>query len=102
HGSAPRLYPLSLHCALPIARFARGFGVIRSHPFWFVGVMARRASTMLRLERSRLISNEVPVTHSLEALENRQPIWANTPTELLADRKSTRLNSSHQIRSYAV
>ena len=65
-------------------RLARGFAVIRSHPFWFAGVMARRASTMLRLERSRLISNEVPVTHSLAALNNRQSIWANTPAELLA------------------
>ena len=67
-------------------RLARGFAVIRSHPFWFAGVMARRASTMLRLERSRLISDEVPVTHSLEALNNRQPIWMNTAAELLAHR----------------
>src|SRR5437764_4986206 len=65
-------------------RLARGFAVIRSHPFWFAGVMARRASTMLRLERSRLISNEVPVTHLLFALNNQQAIWANTPAELLA------------------
>src|SRR5437660_5670667 len=65
-------------------RLARGFAVIRSHPFWFAGVMARRASTMLRLERSRLVSAEVPVTHSLGALDNRQPIWSNTPAELLA------------------
>ena len=65
-------------------RLARGFAEIRSHPFWFAGVMAQRASTMLRLERSRLISAEVPVTHSLEALDNRQPIWSNTPAELLA------------------
>jgi len=65
-------------------RLARGFALIRSHPFWFAGVMARRASTMLRLERARLISNEAPVTHSLDALDNRQPISTNTPAELLA------------------
>src|SRR2546422_5954495 len=35
------------------ARMSRGFTVIRAHPFWFAGVMARRASSMLRLERSR-------------------------------------------------
>jgi len=64
-------------------RLARGFAVIRSHPFWFAAVMARRASTMLRLERSRLVSTEVPVTHSLEGLRNRQAIWVNTPAELL-------------------
>lgn len=34
------------------ARMSRGFAVIRGHPFWFAGVMARRASMMLRLERA--------------------------------------------------
>src|SRR5438067_9674743 len=34
------------------ARLSRGFTVIRSHPFWFAGVMARRASMMIRLERT--------------------------------------------------
>jgi hypothetical protein len=36
------------------ARLARGFAVIRAHPFWFAGVMARRAASMLRLERTPL------------------------------------------------
>jgi 4-amino-4-deoxy-L-arabinose transferase-like glycosyltransferase len=34
------------------ARLARGFAVIRAHPFWFAGVMIRRAASMLRLERT--------------------------------------------------
>ena len=66
------------------ARLSRGFGVIRSHPLWFAGVMARRASSMVRLERSRLISTEPPVSHALEVTEKLQPIWSNTPTDLLA------------------
>lgn len=36
------------------ARLARGFAVIRAHPFWFAGVMMRRAASMLRLERTPL------------------------------------------------
>lgn len=36
------------------ARLARGFAVIRAHPFWFGGVMIRRAASMLRLERTPL------------------------------------------------
>ena len=48
------------------ARLARGFGVIRSHPFWFAGVMARRTASMVRLERARLISNQPAVSHSLQ------------------------------------
>jgi 4-amino-4-deoxy-L-arabinose transferase-like glycosyltransferase len=39
------------------ARLARGFAVIRAHPVWFMGVMARRAASMLRLERTPLRLN---------------------------------------------
>jgi len=35
-------------------RLVRGFAVIRAHPFWFAGVMIRRAASMLRLERTPL------------------------------------------------
>jgi len=65
-------------------RLARGFGVIRRHPLWFSGVMVRRAGSMLRLERSRLVSTEPPVSHSLEIVDRLQPVWVNTPTDLLA------------------
>lgn len=43
-------------------RRARAFEVIRAHPFWFASVMARRAASMLRLERVPLASNAVPVS----------------------------------------
>jgi hypothetical protein len=62
------------------ARLSRGFAVIRSHPIWFAGVMARRAASMVRLERARLISIEPPVSN-LDA--SGQPIWSKTPEELL-------------------
>jgi hypothetical protein len=39
------------------ARRARAFAFIRSHPLWFASVMARRAASMLRLERTPLASN---------------------------------------------
>lgn len=44
------------------ARRARAFAVIRAQPLWFAGVMARRASSMLRLERVPLASNALPVS----------------------------------------
>ena len=66
------------------ARLRRGFGVIRSHPLWFAGVMTRRAASMGRLERSRLVSTDPPVSHSLKLADSAQPFWANTPAELLA------------------
>ena len=36
------------------ARLARGLAVIRAHPFWFFGVMVRRAASIMRLERTPL------------------------------------------------
>jgi hypothetical protein len=66
------------------ARLARGFGVIGRHPFWFSGIMARRAASMLRLERARLISTEPPVTHGLDAIDNLPTVRTISPEELLA------------------
>ncbi len=39
-------------------RLSRGLSVIRSHPFWFLSVMIRRAGDMWRLERVPLISTQ--------------------------------------------
>jgi Dolichyl-phosphate-mannose-protein mannosyltransferase len=37
-------------------RLARGFAIVRDHPFWFCTVMIRRAGSMWRLERAPLMS----------------------------------------------
>jgi len=66
------------------ARLSRGFAVIRSHPFWFAGVMAKRASSMVRLERARLISLMPPVSHRLDTVSRLQPVGFKVPSELLA------------------
>jgi hypothetical protein len=79
------------------ARMSRGFALIRSHPLWFSGVMARRAASMLRLERSRVVSTEPPVSHSL-ATENLQPVWTQTPRDLFTSgiSKSTQARVSFE------
>jgi hypothetical protein len=56
------------------ARLSRGFAVIRSHPFWFAGVMAKRASSMVRLERARLISTQAAVTHQKQTFAMPDPV----------------------------
>lgn len=66
-------------------RLRQGFAIIRSHPFWFLGVMAQRAGSMLRLERVRLISADPPVTHSLAATDTLPPVWTSSPQDLLAN-----------------
>jgi hypothetical protein len=63
-------------------RLARAFRIVRENPTWFAGVMLRRAGSMLRLERARLISADPPVSHRLE-VEERQRIWLGIPSDLL-------------------
>jgi hypothetical protein len=67
------------------ARLSRGFGVIRAHPVWFAGVMARRATSMVRLERSRLISLDPPVIHSVDEVKSLRPVWSAMPNKLAAE-----------------
>jgi len=67
------------------ARLSRGFAIIRSHPFWFAGVMTRRASSMMRLERSRLVSSESAITHPIPDPDLMQPDSCQTPTRLLTE-----------------
>jgi hypothetical protein len=66
-------------------RLKRGLSVITAHPFWFAGVMVRRAAGMLRLERVHTINREPPVTHPLVVNGGMTPAWANSPAELLAN-----------------
>lgn len=65
-------------------RLSEGFAVIRSRPFWFAGVMLRRAGAMLRLERVRLIADDPPVTHSLVVTEGKPAAWVSSTQDLLA------------------
>jgi len=64
-------------------RLARGLGMVRSRPFWFAGVMVRRAGGMLKLERTRIISADPPVTHSLALTETTQPVLLLMPSEIM-------------------
>jgi hypothetical protein len=66
------------------ARMKRGFGVIASNPVWFASVMVRRAASMTRLERTRLISTDPPISHPLELIESGQPVLWKTPDALSA------------------
>jgi hypothetical protein len=65
-------------------RLRRGLSIAASHPFWFAGVMTRRAASMLRLERARQISAEPPVSHALDEAGEAQLVRLNSPAELKA------------------
>jgi len=67
------------------ARLSRGFAIIRAHPLWFAGVMTKRASSMLRLERSRLISTAPAITHPFGSFDQMQPDSYKTPQRMLAE-----------------
>lgn len=66
-------------------RMRRAFGVIRAHPVWFMSVLLRRGSSMLRLERSRRISASAPVTHSPFVSSEAMPAWSASAGELLSN-----------------
>ncbi|HEX6190122.1 MAG TPA: hypothetical protein VFZ40_18735, partial [Pyrinomonadaceae bacterium] len=74
------------------ARMKRGAGVIASNPVWFASVMVRRAASMTRLERTRLISNTPTVTNPIEAA-SLSPVLGPMTSQLL---ESCQTQSSEQ------
>ncbi|MFN2497982.1 MAG: ArnT family glycosyltransferase [Pyrinomonadaceae bacterium] len=62
-------------------RIARGLDVIRAHPFWFLSVMAHRATDMMRLARVELIAAEPATSHLLD-VRNARPLRSLTPAEI--------------------
>jgi hypothetical protein len=71
------------------ARTARALAVIRSNKLWFLGVMLRRAATMLENERVPVVSVEPTVSNSLEITDGTELAWANSPAELMANNTSS-------------
>jgi hypothetical protein len=77
-------------------RFSRGLDVIGRHPFWFTGVMMRRAASMLRYNDSQsrgwpedtahapIVETEPSFGHPLDLPLKGEPVWSNTPAELLS------------------
>jgi hypothetical protein len=65
-------------------RVARAARVIRENPLWFAGVMVRRAGTMFRLERTRLLAAGPAVLRPLSPPPDAQPSALLDPRQLLA------------------
>ncbi len=65
-------------------RIKRGTAVIKSHPFWFTGVMLRRVGFMLALENTYIIAPSPAVTHTLTDAQGKTPVWSSSPGELVA------------------
>ncbi len=62
-------------------RLVRALTVIKEHPFWFMSVMARRAGSMLRLERTPIIKAK---STSQMAVEASSPAQTISPEELVS------------------
>lgn len=80
------------------ARMKRGFSVITSNPVWFASVMVRRAASMTRLERTRLISNTPAVTNSIETARLSPVVAPTTGLGL----ESCRTQSSEQKAAFEI
>src|SRR5207244_12657498 len=95
-------YPLSLHDALPISCFLRWNGGRKCHPYCLFGA----AHEIARPESQYAEHGEIDEGATRDDREQggdaqHRMAAQRGPVELrLADRKSTRLNSSHQIISY--
>src|SRR5438132_1767529 len=82
----PELYTLSLHDALPIFFMPRGISMSSKAPHSVLGAFKNRYGTVVDFS---------PV--------NLGPPAGVMPARIISsDRKSTRLNSSHTVISYAV
>lgn len=57
-------------------RLARGFAVIRSHPFWFAGVVMRRGIASTRVEPVPVLAPEPPVSHDFTRLDANAVVWS--------------------------
>jgi hypothetical protein len=71
------------------ARTARALAVIRSNKLWFLGVMLRRAATILENEQVPVVSVEPTVSNSLQITNETERAWANSPAELMASNTSS-------------
>ena len=80
------------------ARFARGVAVMRANPGWFVGVMFRRAASMLRYNdslsddsianiggRVPVVSAEPPFAHKPDVSYDAQMVWASDPEKTMSE-----------------
>ena len=77
-------------------RFARGLEVIRSHPFWYLRGMLRRATFMISYNESRhrdwpfntatvpLLSTQAPFGHLISSITGKSPIWSESPADLFS------------------
>src|SRR5207244_12161373 len=88
HPATTHLYPLSLHDALPISCYA----LVNGRRTVYVPVTKRADASTLSVVN--LVRENLPKFQS----DHRKCRGIGA----LRDRKSTRLNSSHQIISYAV
>src|SRR5206468_10742308 len=99
--AAPPLYTLSLHDALPISlRFAPTVHGDGDHGFMavLVDVARRRGASGFVGDGG----NRWPAVHRRDAAHLVALALEGAPAGSVVDRKSTRLNSSHDQISYAV
>lgn len=67
-------------------RVTRGFQIIRSHPFWFMTAVFKRALASTRLDPVPRLLSESPVSHPLDT--SKLPVWQNPPVELMSGERS--------------
>src|SRR5205807_6580756 len=99
--TTPDIYPLSLHDALPISKFAAE-GQLRALRRAALGVAVHRAAGHQPALLALSHPPRRPPHQPFPAHRPRPDPYRAGARRERADRKSTRLNSSHLVISYAV
>ena len=60
-------------------RVRRGLAVIRSHPFWFAGVVVRRGLASTRLDPVPVLNRESPVSHPIPSFSGNAQLLPLEP-----------------------
>src|SRR5207247_5798717 len=94
--------PLSLHDALPILRVAREL-ILKENVDFLVGTLTSAegpAVSVVAKENKIVFIAPIPKTDQLTAADKLHPYVFRVAATTTIDRKSTRLNSSHEWISY--
>jgi hypothetical protein len=66
-------------------RIARGLRVAGAHPLWFLGVMARRATSSIRLDPVPVLARESPLSHPFDSATPGRRVWQRAGANLISE-----------------
>src|SRR5205807_7411333 len=101
HTPHPDIYPLSLHDALPISQARRIVDEASTKAQQIISETREQAERIRQEATARAQQQREEMLSGAKSKAEAEALQSDKETEQI-DRKSTRLNSSHLVISYAV